>query len=161
MAQKIELTRGLFAIVDDEDFVWLNSFRWYAHRLSGYDYAERGGMYNGVNTKYPMHRFILNAQKGQIVDHKNGNTLDNRRCNLRFATYQQNNQNAKKRKNCTSIYKGVSWNKACKRWDSFIKHNGKSINLGQFDNEILAAKVYDKRATELRGEFARLNFGGN
>jgi len=104
-----------------------------------------------------MHRLILKAQKGQQVDHINGNGLDNRKDNLRFCTSSQNYQNSRKRKNCSSKYKGVWWHKQSKKWQTGIVLNYKNYHLGYFTNEIEAAKAYDLTAAEFFGEFARLN----
>jgi hypothetical protein len=100
----------------------------------------------------------MNAPRGLLVDHRNTNGLDNRRSNLRLATYSQNNCNKAKRKNTSSRYVGVCFNKQLKRWGAYIKPQGKKIFLGYFDNEIDAAHAYDAAARKYHGEFARLNF---
>ena len=90
------------------------------------------------------------------IDHINGNGLDYRKCNLRVCTHQQNLQNQRIQKG-VSKFKGVCWHKASQKWMAKIKHNYKTIYLGVFNNEIDAAKSYNKKAKELFGEFARLN----
>ena len=107
-----------------------------------------------------MHRLILKAEKGQVCDHINHNGLDNRRKNLRLCTNSQNFGNQRKRPNKSSIYKGVCFYKRDSKWQVGIECNYKKYYLGRFDNEIEAAKVYDKKAAELFGEFAYTNFGG-
>ena len=107
-----------------------------------------------------MHRFILNAPKGQYVDHRDRNGLNNQKRNLRFCTQSQNMMNLKSSTG-TSKYKGVSWNIKYKRWQSHIRLNYKLKNLGSYNSEIEAALAYDHAARELFGEFARLNFPGN
>jgi hypothetical protein len=115
-----------------------------------------------------MHREILGLNHGDrsLVDHRNGNTLDNRRCNLRLATRAQNVFNTAKRKaKATSKYKGVTWSKQASsngtkydgKWRAQIRHNSKLIHIGMFTNELEAARAYNSKAKELFGEFARLN----
>ena len=109
------------------------------------------------------HRFYLpkgGTASGLVVDHINHNTLDNRRKNLRLCTWAQNNQNRRpsKRKNKLSKYKGVSFYKKSKLYRALIWCNKKQYFLGYFKDETDAAKAYDKKARELFGEFAYLNF---
>lgn len=107
--------------------------------------------------KQYFHRVLLNVPKGMVVDHINGNTRDNRRCNLRVCTQHQNTYNQKVRKNNTSGYKGVYFHKTNKKWCAFISVP-KSKYLGSFETKEEAARAYDKVARELHGGFARLNF---
>ena len=107
--RKIALPHGYFALVYEWDFEWLSQLTW---RLEGkgspHPYAVHVVRLNGKRVRTPMHRMIVGAKPGQIVDHINHNTLDNRRTNLRACTYQQNNMNARKRQGTSSKYKGVS-----------------------------------------------------
>lgn len=112
-----------------------------------------------------MHRLILGLAPGQVGDHRNGNGLDNRRENLRMATYSQNNQNARPSSKKASPFKGVSIR--CNRfggrykarpWAAEIHVDGRKIGLGSFPDEVSAAKAYDVAAREHFGEFAKLNF---
>ena len=157
----IPLTQGKFAIVDDADFEWLNQFKWHVATPGRCFYAVRTTKIDGVCKLILMHREILGLLSGDGLgtDHINHNGLDNRRCNLRICTSQQNQRNrridaAKK----TSRYKGVGWNKQLKQWRSRIYCNYKEIYLGCFRDEAEAARVYDTKAKELYGEFACLNF---
>jgi hypothetical protein len=113
--------------------------------------------YDSRLSKSPLylHRLIVGALPGETVDHINGNSLDNRKENLRLATSSQNAMNAHKRAGTKSKYKGVSFNQNL--WRSGIYLNGKRIDLGYFKNEIDAARAYDQKALELFGEFARPN----
>lgn len=148
----IELTSGLMALVDDEDYDALNQHSWYAFRSHCTHYAARS---DHGHTIY-MHRQLLDAQTGQEVDHANGDGLDNRRANLRFATRQQNQQNRRPR----GMYKGVSYHAREQAWRARIKYNGRFIELGHYPTAEMAAREYDRYAPILFGEFARCNFGG-
>jgi hypothetical protein len=107
----------------------------------------------------PLHRFILGISNPKIqIDHKNRNGLICTRENMRIATNQQNSFNQIGAKNSTSPFKGVCFDKSRNKFAAYIKHNGKRFALGRFISEIEAAKAYDKRAKELFGEFAYLNF---
>jgi hypothetical protein len=93
-----------------------------------------------------------------MTDHRDGNKLNNCRYNLRECNTSQNAANKKKLDGATSKYKGVSWNKRAGKWEVSIIARGAKYYLGKYDNEIDAAKAYDKKAIELFGEFARPNF---
>ena len=152
----IELTKNMVALVEDRDFEWLNQWKWFTDKRRSTFYAARKTRKpNGQWTTTRMHRVIMQAQKGQQIDHRNGNGLDNRRFNLRFCTHTQNQQNREPQKS-RSRYKGVCWHKRNKKWQAQIKGNKKHY-LGCFDNEIKAAEAYNRKASELFGEFANLN----
>jgi hypothetical protein len=150
----IPLTQGKFAIVDAEDFDRLSQYKWYAARGRSTYYATREE--NGRTVR--MHRQIMHAPKGVLVDHIDHNGLYNRRRNLRLCTNAQNVYNQQARPNGTSKYKGVCWHKGKKKWRARIGCSGKLHSLGDYKDEIEAAKVYDDKAVELFGEFACLNF---
>lgn len=165
MTQQIELTQGQIALVDDEDYEMINQYKWCAVRYKHKDstvgfYAIRTRYFNSTWERILMHRFILNVKDKRWIDHKNHNTLDNRKENLRACTISQNQANKRKKDHCTSIYKGVSWHKSKfdSKWLAQIGHHNKVYYLGNFDNEIDAAYAYDKAAYEQWGEFANLNF---
>jgi hypothetical protein len=106
-----------------------------------------------------MHRLIIKAPDGLVVDHINYNGLDNRKANLRLATLKQNSRHVIRTMNPgSSKYKGVSWYTRDKVWAVKIMVDGKTIRIGYFRNEIEAAKAYDKAAKKYHGEFAALNF---
>lgn len=154
----IPLTQGQFALVDDEDFEWLNKWKWYAHKdCYGY-YAERKcHCLDKKQHTIVMSRQIMSCPQTMLVDHKNHNTLDNQKVNLRICTKSENNHNCNKPKNNTSGYKGVSWDKNTKKWEVNIKSNGNQRYLGRFSNKIRAAKLYNKTAKELFGDFVMPN----
>jgi hypothetical protein len=150
----IPLTQGKFAIVDAEDYDWLMRYKWHVVNDRTTCYAMRSKGYTTVS----MHRQIMNAPKGLIVDHIDHNGLNNRKNNLRNCTHSQNLLNRRIRPDCKSKYKGVVWDLYARKWISRICLNQKRINLGCFDNEIDAALAYDRAARKYHGEFACLNF---
>ncbi len=104
-----------------------------------------------------MYRLIMNAPKGMVVDHYDGNGLNNCRANLRICTRQQNAYNSR-RSGGTSQFKGVHFEKATGKWRATITLKGEHFDLGLYDDEVEAARAYDRKAIELFGEFAYLNF---
>ena len=143
----------IFCVVYDEiDQEAIRSMRWYIHpRLYVFSVV-----YNGKSKKtIRLHRFLLGLENNKfLVDHKNRNPLDNRRCNLRICSYSENNRNVSAWGK--SKYLGVSI--ADGKFVVGIKHNGKRQHIGTFANEMEAAMAYDKMAIVLHGEFANLNF---
>ncbi|MEE9316533.1 MAG: HNH endonuclease [bacterium] len=152
----ISLTRGKVTIVDDCDYGKLAQYKWHTLKVRNLYYAVKSFYKPRIDIL--MHRMILNARKGQQIDHKNGDGLDNQRSNLRYCTNAENHYNQRPRLGGASKYKGVCWNKQCRKWVAQIQVNGETKFLGYFKDEIEAAKVYDSKAKELFGEFARLNF---
>ncbi len=154
----IPLSKGLFALVDGEDYDELSNHKWYAQKCGHSFCAVRHiGTHLNRGLAY-MHRQLLNAQRGKEVDHKNHCALDNRRQNIRVCTKAQNQHNRISSKNTSSKYKGVFWKKGNSAWCAQICNESKKIHLGLFDYEIEAAKAYDVAAKELFGEFAYTNF---
>lgn len=149
----VPLTRNKHTIVSPEDFEQISSKLWNARKASHGDYVF-------LSDSFPVSlaRFIVRAIKGQLVDHINGNTLDNRRDNLRICTRQQNIQNSAKSKRSKQKYKGITLSQYNGKYYAKIKINGMYIHLGTFETEEDAARAYDVAALEHRGEFARLNF---
>ncbi len=154
----IPLTQGKFALVDDSDFEWLNQWSWCTRKKKeNCFYAGRNDWLNKRNHILLMERQIMKPAKGMEVDHKNGNSLDNRRHNLRICTRRQNLKNQAMHKNNKCGFKGVYWSYTSKKWCSKIFVDGKSKNLGVYFCIIEAARAYDKAAMKYHGEFARLN----
>lgn len=152
--KEIPLTKGLTALVDDEDYLSLTENSWSANK----GYAIRSFRANGKCVVVSMHRQILSLKSGDRieVDHINGNKLDNRKSNLRCCTRAENERNKTLSKRNTSGFKGVSWNKRDKHWRAKIKINGKNQHLGCFKTAEEGYAAYCKAALELHGEFANL-----
>lgn len=152
----LPLNKGMEAIVDVADFSRLSKYLWttdddlYPHRIKSYD---------GKKIKIYLHR-ELKGFPSVSVDHRNGNRLDNRRCNLRKATDAQQiaNSIARKRTGSKSIYKGVSWHRTTGMWFTRIRINGRQTSLGYFRDEKEAGRAYDRVAVKMYGEFACINF---
>jgi len=123
---------------------------------SGQKYLQITKVEGPIRMTSYIHRFLLNCPADKVVDHINGNTRDNRLCNLRIASHQQNVWNRTKTttKKCHSKYLGVTWVKAVSKWQACIGN----LYLGRFDSEEMAAKAYDTAARKLYKEFAKLNF---
>lgn len=147
-------------LIDDEDYDKIKNYNWFPYYDSHVDnyYIRANAPRNKGNSKTIfLHRFILNNPDNTMVDHINGDTLDNRKCNLRICTKSQNMMNRKKHKKCSSIFKGVCWNKQNKKFKAQIQIDNKKIYLGLYNSEYEAAEVYNRYARKHFGEFARLN----
>ena len=155
MAKEIQLTKGIVTIVDDADFEYLNQFKWYLLKSNSNYYAIRTK--RPENKLIQLHRIVIQAKQGEIVDHINGNKLDNRKCNLRICTKSQNCQNRKISKLNKSGFNGVSWNIRNKKWVAQIACNNQKIHIGFFNEPIEAAKAFNAAALKYHGEFANLN----
>lgn len=164
MTIEIPLTQGKVALIDDSDFECVSRFKWYAMRYrdkTSYYAVRSTTRTGGKRTAEKMHNVILGTMAGFIVDHINRNTLDNRRCNLRFATQAQNKTNTRRRVG-SSRYIHVRFDKSCHNpWRAELKANGKRIMLGYFPTEEEAAHAADVGALLYHGEFAQLNFSAD
>lgn len=156
MELKITNKKGTIFTVyyDDEDHSLVSKYKWYV-AIFGNGYKSVRTTINGK--KVLMSRLIMNVEFfHQKVDHKDHNTLNHRRDNLRICTSSQNNQNRVNKGN--QKYKGVSWDENRRKWHVLIKNGDKILNIGRYDNEELAARIYDVAAKMYHGEFANLNF---
>ncbi len=147
----IPLGGGLYAYVDAADYEWLNQWHW---RMSGTGYAQR----REKNKYIFMHREIMKPPKGKVVDHINGSRVDNTRANMRNITRRQNTQNKGKHVGAVSIYKGVTRDRRTGKWYVELHSGAIRRRSGPFEDEVEAARTYDRMAIEVYGEFARLNF---
>jgi hypothetical protein len=151
----IELSKGQVAVVDDESFMELAQYNWC---ISAVGYAVRRKKFPDGSVKVVyMHRELMCAQKGQEVDHINGNRLDNRRENLRLATRSQNAKNVGKKPSNKSGFKGVHKHGRNNSWVAQISVENKMIHLGSFKTPEEAALAYNAAAQRLHGEFANFN----
>ena len=151
------VTPDKVAYVDAEDYDRVNRYKWSATKQRDTWCARSRRMVNGKTTQYLLHRIVLNAAPGIVVDHKNRNGLDCRKTNLRIATTSQNLQNRGKTVSNKSGFKGVTWRSWARKWGAEIKANGKRFWLGYYRNKKDAARAYNQKAIEVHGEFARLN----
>lgn len=169
--KKIPLTQGKFALVDDEDFKYLNRFKWQSSsKVSGSDRAFRSLRIGNTIVDIAMETFLIEIPLGATIIHKDNNGLNNQKANILIGQSGQKNHHSKKGKlkkgkKYTSLYKGVykeNRNKI-KCWRAYISINTndpkkkKQIKLGSFSTEQEAALAYNRKAKELYGEFAYQN----
>jgi hypothetical protein len=149
----LPLSQGDWASVDLIDAARSAEHKW-SLKIKGSVYDKKYAYRTGGQH---LHQFIV-AEKG-LVDHIDGDGLNNRRNNLRFATSKENGRNLSKWKTkTTSAFKGVSFRKSSNSWRAYVYTDGRQTHLGMFETEELAARAYDKKCVELFGEFARPNF---
>ena len=154
MAKMIPLTQGKFTLVDDEDFEWLNQWKWF------YDngYAARNTGPRGHQKTLLMHRVIMNTPDGMDTDHINGVRSDNTRANLRVCDDAQNRANAGIRSDNSSGFIGVYKKKNRRKWYVQIQVGRRRKHVGSYETAEEAARAYDQVALKYFGEFAKLNF---
>jgi hypothetical protein len=156
--KQIPLSRGLFALVDDEDYEELAQVSWYAEG----SYAKRVLPQDSETGRCPrehMHRQIMRLDRTdpRVVDHVDGNPLNNQRSNLRICTHAENMRNTRLRSDSTTGLKGVQ--KFGDIWRARIQVDGKRLELGSFDTPEAAHAAYCNAAQRYHGEFA--NFGAS
>ena len=151
--KEIYLTKGKTALVDDWNYTQLNAHNWYTHsgRYTCYACRRIGGRKDSVIVR--MHRILVNATADMVVDHLDGNGLNNQVANLRLCT---NSQNMQHRINHGG-YQGVNWSNKEQKFTCYITVNYKSIALGRFTSAEEAALVYNEAALKYFGEFACFN----
>jgi hypothetical protein len=157
---EIQLTRGYSTFIDAEDAV-LASFKWRVRILETRMYAVRNAGPRHQVKHFALHRLVVERMLGRsltgadVIDHIDGDGLNNRRANLRLCTTSQNGANRGKQSNNTSGFKGVSWHKASNRWRATINVNGKHKHIGNFETPEAAYKAYCEAAAYYFGEFAK------
>jgi len=164
--REIKCTKDKITSVSDEDFDYLNQFKWSARAGGGSKRSWYVYRWNGRSEKprtLYMHREIMKRICGEFqdeVDHINHNGLDNRRENLRLVSHNQNlfNQRIQNASTKTSKYKGVSWSSLADKWLVQIKYNNKTRRVSGIKNEKIAALIYDLLAIDRFEDFANLNF---
>jgi hypothetical protein len=154
----IPLTKGLQTVVDDDTHEWASKVSWQAKKGGNHYYAFHGTKILGKFIEVALHRLVAGALKDDNTDHISGDTLDNRRSNLRLCSHAENCRNRARKKGIASQYKGVAWHKRDSKWTAQIYVNNRLKYLGSFASETEAAKTYDAAAREHFGQFARTNF---
>lgn len=149
----VPLTKGYVATIDASDVRLVLGRNWSVFESRNRRYAVRGTEINGKTVRTYMHRLFLDVPEGMLPDHKEGDGLDNRRSNLRIATYAQNAANAPILPSNTTGFKGVVLNRG--RYVAYIKINGRRKYLGRFGTPEEAHEAYWANAQEIHGEFAR------
>lgn len=152
----VNLPGGFFVAVDESDLPNVLAYKWLVKKAPRTFYAYTKLMLLGRMTTYTMHRLIVDPPPDLVVDHINGNGLDNRRANLRACTRMQNSWNQRLSSRNTSGYKGVSWNAQHQRWAARLYANKTLVLDEYFDSAETAYKAYCAAAKEHFGEFARL-----
>jgi hypothetical protein len=156
--RRIPLSQGKLALVDDHWYPELSKHKWYYHE----GYAVRKERVPNEKNKWVtirMHRVVAKCDDPSLlVDHEDGNKLNNQEENLRVCTQEENNRNVKKTWGGTSKYKGVTYQEGAEKpWIAQIGYNGKRIYLGNFYTEEEAANIYNLAAKELFGDYASIN----
>ncbi len=158
--KQIKLSQGKFALVDDEDYDSLSENKWCAIRA--YDgkrvYSMRTQT-KPIRKVILMHREILSPPSGLMVDHVDGDGLNNQRSNLRVCTNAENQWNRGKSVFNSTGFKGVTYHKRSGVYQAQIRYMGKSIYIGSFETPEEAAEAYDNYAVNLHGDFSVTNFG--
>jgi hypothetical protein len=150
----ISLSRGKVAWIDAEDYPLVAGVKWFARKAKWTWYATRQVQRNGVRVRVSMQEQIIGKRLGFIVDHDDNDGLNNRRANLRHATYGQNAANRafvrRGRKGVTRTKHGT--------FKATIQRDGAALHLGTYKREADAQRIYDLSARAIFGEFAKLNF---
>jgi hypothetical protein len=157
---RLALSRGYWSWIDEADYPRLSRFNWHINDKKNGP-SCKSGLYAQTSVagygKLSLHTLIMDTPPGMVVDHINGDGLDNRRDNLRIVTPEQNHLNKSKRKYASSKFKGVHWDSTRGGWLVKIKRQGAETYLGFFDSETEAALAYNEGAKMIHGEYARLN----
>lgn len=159
----IELTQGKSTIIDDDDFAILNSLKWYYFRNkkknTGYAMTTIG------RQNILMHRLIMNLSKKDkiVVDHIDGDGLNNQKSNLRIVSLSENSSNRNFQKNNTSGYIGISWDKSRSKWMAQVISKGKVIFGKRFDTkeEAIESRIKFIKENNLRHQINKLNKDSN
>ena len=147
---------SLVMFYDEEDSDIVTSMKWHVQKSPNTFYAIGYSCVKGVRKSHLFHRMLLNPERKNVVDHIDGNGLNNTRSNLRVCSHSENLRNIKK----PHDHKGVCWYARDSKWKAQICHNSKRISLGYFSTKLEAAIAYNNKAKELFGDFANLNLIG-
>lgn len=149
---------GYEVVIDDEDFKTVSGIAWTVTPKSsrGGPYVIKHKMVNGKKRIVFLHRFLLNEPGGKEVDHKNGDTLDNRKANLRIASHSNNQWNRWRNKNNKTGFKGAHYCIRDKKYRARIFKDGKCVSLGNYNTPEEAYDAYCEASVKLHGEFGRV-----
>ena len=150
--REIQLTQGRITFVDDDDFEDLNKNTWGVTKGA----VDRVIWDSGNRRHEVMSRRIMKCPPDRVVDHIDGNPLNNQRSNLRICIPSENQRNRRMPSINTSGFKGVTWHKQCQKWQSQIGHYNKNYHLGLFDTKEEAYEAYKRKSKELHGEYAKI-----
>lgn len=147
-------------LIDNEDMERVSRYTWhvtycYRHGRAVLKNVRTDIIKNNKKTGLLLHRLLIPNKS--MIDHIDGNPLNNKKNNLRACSNSENVKNVGKYTNNTSGFKGVSWHKYVKKYHAHIGNDGQKIHLGYFDKKEEAARAYNEAAKRLHGEFARLN----
>jgi hypothetical protein len=151
--KRMPVGKGKVTLVDDDVYEWASKHKWFTNKDHNVWYVKRGGRQrDGIRKPNELlHRTITGAKPGEMVDHINGDGLDNRRCNLRVCSNSENQRNRGKPRNNTSGKKGVSWHASNKKWIAGIRVDGRLVHLGYYDDLEKAGEAYAKAAAAYYG----------
>jgi hypothetical protein len=152
--KEIQLTQWNVVFVDDDDFDELSKYKWIIDKWHKTNYAYRREFNNWIIKTILIHRHIIDIEDKRMVDHIDGNWLNNQKSNLRLCTNSQNQMNRWKTVRNSSWLKWVSWQKTRNKWYAQIKIDWKQINLWRFDNKEDAYKSYCDACIRLHWDFA-------
>lgn len=151
------LSDGTITLIDAEDLARVSAYTWCLSKTKcGQIRAFRHKSKD--NPYWLLHRFILSAPDGVVIDHKDGDTLNNTKSNLRICTQAENSRNRRRSKRNVSGYKGVIYEARINRWRAQIAYDGRAVVIGRYKTAERAARAYDRIARLCHGDFARTNF---
>jgi hypothetical protein len=151
---RLPLTKGYEALIDAQDVAFVEQWCWYAAESDGCVYAARTYHVDGKRVREYLHKAVTGSDT--LLDHVDGNGLNNMRTNLRPVTSSQNAMNRKLFRTNTHGVKGVSWHAAKRRWTARITVDGKTKTIGYFRDILEAGEAYERAAEELHGQFRRM-----
>lgn len=154
--KRIKLTQNTFALIDNEDFDFLNQWKWRCQiNRNGKMYAVRTSYSKEIRKTIYMHKLLIPSFKGYCTDHINGDSLDNQRSNLRIVTKSQDCLNSKLRKDNKSGYRGIYFDNKRHGWIARFMYQGKDVLRKQFKNKEEALLYYREILNNNFGEFFR------
>jgi AP2 domain/HNH endonuclease len=154
MTITMHCTDGTPFTIDDADFELVSPYRWDAQRSLSTRTTYARSRLGGSRSAVPLHRLLLSPPEGSVVDHIDGNGLNNVRSNLRVCSRSENSFNAQRRKDNTSGFKGVYWHRRIGKWQAEVVAHRKRNHLGYYDTPEQAAEVARAFREKVHGEFA-------